>query len=77
MRYTLLVGLLALGCAPSPSAPRSDKPVVEFYPVPGRTDLPFSIAQIEQDPPRWQEMTRRAWGESSFMRVAIKRCEAP
>ena len=44
MRYTLLVGLLALGCAPSPSAPRSDKPVVEFYPVPGRTDLPFSKA---------------------------------
>lgn len=42
MRYALFAALLALGCAPQES--RSDKPEVEFYPVPGRTGLPFSKA---------------------------------
>ncbi len=44
MRYALLVGLLALGCAPSPSVPKSEKPEVEFFPVTGRTGAPFSKA---------------------------------
>ncbi len=44
MRFALLAALLVLGCAAPPSGSRSDKPEVEFHPVPGRTGLPFSKA---------------------------------
>ena len=44
MRFALQAALLVLGCAAPPSGSRSDKPEVEFHPVPGRTGLPFSKA---------------------------------
>jgi enamine deaminase RidA (YjgF/YER057c/UK114 family) len=38
----LLLAATAAGCAAHPPTPARDRTDVEYFPVPGRTDLPFS-----------------------------------